>query len=797
VSGQLAAEPARPDAVSPAAPRRRGATLALAAGALLLPVRSVEQAVFAASFAAAMATLWLWGRALGRLALGLPRLAPCTAVYLGQFALLAAAAPATAVNGVSAALLGGSLPLAALVVPATLGLLVCELRAARQSIAERPARRIDLLALLAFGSVAVVVAVYSRHLSALGLDIHEHTAWVRQIVMRGYVPLAEPGTTIVGDYPRSFHLLTALWNAAGLTAPAGPFAKAMPFLQTALPALAVGELLVEASARVRPSLRRGWEVAVGLTFYVYAFLLVPMVYPVVDLIGTPRFSSNGLLLLPIVLVIAGHVCEAPRAAWASLAVLPLLCAWALTWNPIVVLLLAAVTVPVLAAFSIALRPANGGAFPCRGGLAALAVSGALGALVLVQDPWVTSMVAGRSTAYSALLHRCGLVTFDEAVQQGLATAREKSVRAAVPAPSCHDARCVMDVAGATAREALMLPARAVRSAAEDLTRLARAPSVPATRYALKGALPFQPPILADHAGLPFFAILTAGTLIMAWRTVRRRRVLRPPPGPANRMVVASLVGIGVAGVLLRFAAGLAAALSDQQHDSNILAGYLGSAGAHVAAGFLWLPFVAAWVVLAEPLVASSAAIGGKGAFRSRWRAVLAGAGLVLWIALPFLARLNLDVPMRQRGFWGPIGLRDLLALRRVEAAIPPGDGVVVPAAHWNIAQWEHWVIPIGETTALLPYGERRYLFDVYLGASYPLSWRDLEGRLCSRDPAVRVRFLDRTRARWLLVRDPGARDAADALRRQRMCGESLSALGADLPAERVDDGIYLFRLRRG
>ncbi len=170
--------------------------------------------------------------------------------------------------------------------------------------------------------------------------------------------------------------------------------------------------------------------------------------------------------------------------------------------------------------------------------------------------------------------------------------------------------------------------------------------------------------------------------------------------------------------------------------------------------------------------------------------------MALWIALPLSAQPNLRLPMRQRGFWGPIGLRDLLALRRVEAAIPPGDGVIVPAEHWNIAQWEHWVIPVGETTALLPYGERRYLFDVYLGASYPFSWRDLEDRLCSKDPAVRVRFLDRTRARWLLVRDPGAKDAADALRRQRMCGEPLAALGAELPAVRADRGIYLFRLGR-
>lgn len=793
----LATEVVRSDVALPGAPRRHGAALALAAGALLLPVRSVEQAVLAASFAAALASLWIWGRALGRLVLGLPRLAPCTAVYLGQFALLVAAAPATAVNGAFAALFGGSMPLVALVLPATLGLLFCEVRAARSSRSERPAGRIGLLALLALSSVSVVVAVYSRHLSALGLDIHAHTAWIRQIVVRGFIPLAEPGSAILGDYPRSFHLLTALWDAAGLGAPAGPFAKAMPFLQNALPALAVGELLVEASARVDPRLRRGWEVAVGLAFFGYAFFLVPMVYPYRDLGGTPRFSSDGLLLLPAVLVIAGHVWQAPRAAWASFLVLPLLGCWALTWNPIVAVLLATVTVPVLTAYWIALRPVSRRAFPRRGGLAALAASGALGALVLIQDPWVASMVAERSTEYAALLRRTGLMTFDEAVRQGVATAREISVRNAPSSPPCHDARCVVGVTGEAARNALMLPVRAARSAAEDLGRLVRAPSVAGTRDALKGALPFQPSTVSDHAALPLFAIMAAGTLVVAWRAVRRRRAPHPLAGFTNRILIAALSGLAVAGVLLSLAAGVVAALNDQRHDSILLVRYLGIAGGHITVGFLWLAFVAAWAVLAEPLVVvGGGAVAGTLASSPRWHALFASAGLTLWVALPLSAKANLDVPIRQGGFWGPIGLSDLLALRRVEAAIPPSDGVIVPAEHWNIAQWEHWVIPVGDTTALLPYGERRYLFNVYLGASYPLSWRDLEDRLCSKDPAVRARFLHRMGVRWLLVRDSGARDAADAIRRQRMCGEPIAALGAQLPAAREDRGIFLFRIPR-
>jgi hypothetical protein len=104
------------------------------------------------------------------------------------------------------------------------------------------------------------------------------------------------------------------------------------------------------------------------------------------------------------------------------------------------------------------------------------------------------------------------------------------------------------------------------------------------------------------------------------------------------------------------------------------------------------------------------------------------------------------------------------------------------------------VIPVGEATALLPYGERRYLFDVYLGASYPLSWRDLEDRLCSRDPAVRQAFLAKHRVRWLLVRDPANHGVEAALREQKMCGAPLSALGVQLPPVRVERDVRLFRL---
>lgn len=775
-------------------PRTSPALLAaLALLALLLPARSAQQAMFAASFALGLLAFGLWGRLFGRLVLGVPRLGPCSAVYLGQFAALAAAAPVMAVNGLAAGTVGKSLPLVALVAPATLALMASSLRA------PRPAVRLDLFALLALASVGLVVSIYSAHVSALGLDLHEHMTWVRQIVARGYVPLAEPGTGIIADYPRGFHVLTGLWNAAGLSLPAGPFAKTMPFLQNALAVLALGEQMVDVQAQRTPNARRAWEIALGLAFYAYAFLLVPMVYPVMDLSGTARFSSCGLLLLPVVLILIARVRQSARAASVALAAAPLLAAWSLVWNPIVPLLLVVVTVPVAAALLFWLPPPRSEGFSRRGKVATFAASAALGAIVLVQDPWVVNLAARRIPVCRSLVERAGLITFEEAVALGRATPREKSVRNAQAAPPCGDARCVSALAGAAFRDALWLPLASLRAGMGDLQRIARSPSLQQLRDAFKGFFPFRPALVADYAGLPFISFLAAGALFWAWSAMRRRRH-DPGSGDRGRLLVSSLLGLAVAGVALAFASGLAAAFNDQRHESILLAYYLGSAGLHVSLGFLWLPFSAATVVLVAPLCARLTS-RAREAFppTSRRATVLANAALLLWIALPLTARLNLHRPIQHGGFWSRLGIEDLQALRQVEAAIPASDGVIVPAEHANIDDWEHWVLPAGETAALLPYGERRYLFNVYLGASYPLSWRDLDERLCSDDPAIRSGFLERTGARWALVRDLRAPDAAAALNEPRMCSGrqiSLAALGAELPAVRERRGIFLFRIHR-
>ena len=728
--------------------------------AAFLPARSGQQALLIASFVLALLAMALWGRLAAQRALGLGRVGPCTAVYLGQFALFALMLPATALNAVAHRLFGHSLPLIALVVPPTL-LLALKVRG-------KP--RLDLLALFALASIALVASIYSRHLSALGLDTHEHTAWMRQILRLGYVPFDESGEGILADYPRAFHLLAALWNAAGLGAPAGAFMKSMPFLQNALPALALAEQMADAQSAPGDAARPLWEVALGLAFFAYAFLLVPMVYPTTDLSGAPRFSSGGLLLLPVVLLIAAKVHAAPGASSAALVALPLLGAWAVTWHPIVAVMLVAASVPMLVAVWAALRPPFQ-----RPPLGALAIASALAILAVARDPWTADLAARHAPPIRALIHAAGLSTYDEAVAAGRASARDKPVHPRPLAPPCADLRCV---AGKTAEAfgvALRAPIRAANHVIDDGARLLRERNLAAHKFAFQEVLLPWPALLAQHAALPFCIFLLAP--LAALLTSRAAR-----SGLAPRLLGASVAGLTLTGIAAAFAAQLAASLGDGSHESIILSGYLAGAGAFVSLGFFSLPFLAASAILAR------APIGALTGWTPPRAARL--PALLVWVALPLLAQLNLHRPLQHQGFRGPIGLADLRALRRVEAAIPAEDGVIVPAEHANIAEWEHWLLPTGGTAALLPYGERRYLFNVYLGASYPLSWRDLEERFCSTDPNVRGQFLARTRARWLLVREAGS---GDPLRAQEMCGRPLSAIAAQLI--HADGGIFLFRLR--
>ena len=760
--------------------------IALLAATLLLPARSLEQVVACGSLGVALAVMWVWGCCAERAVLAggsRLRLGPFTRIYLGQLALLAAAGVLLPLNAALAGV-GLGIPLVWLLSVATLA-------AARGGVRmeEAPSSPIpSLLTLAGTGSLAVVMALYSRHLSALGLDLHEHATWARQIVHLGFVPLAEPGTRILSDYPRTFHLLVALWDAAGLGAPIGPWAKVMPFLQAALPALALAEALAEAAEARLASRRTGLVTgaALAVAFGIYAFALVPMAYPVLDLLGTPRFSASGLLLLPIVLVVLGFQYPQSRARRLALACLPLVAVWCLTTNPVLPLVLAAMVLPATAAMAVAL-PGRAGEGPRWGKrLAGFAGFGLVAVLVAWHDPWILWQAARRAPAVDELLARAGVLSWERAERQGLVPDRlERSRRPPRPAPRCGP-RCVLRHAGAALGYALHAPVDAGASAARDLRRLLSAPG--GSRDALRSSLPPWPATVSDHAALPWAAATFAGLLALAYQLVSRRQ-----PSLAHRLLAASIVGNVLGGIGLLFAARLAELiLPPGQREMEVLVAYLSIAARHASIAHLWRPLAGAVAVLLELGMSARARVTSPAPASPR-RPLAAATVVAGFMALPLAARLNLDLPARHRGFWSPVGLSDLAALREVERPIPPDEAVLIPAEHWSIGE-EEWVIPVGDTTALLPYGERSYLFNVYLGRSYRYGWRDLEQRLCSPDPATRRAFAERARLRWLLARAAGARTAAEVAARTRICDQPIEALGEVTVAVQERD-LVLFRFR--
>src|SRR5436853_2864072 len=126
-------------------PRARVALSAgLALVALFLPARSLQQALYAASFGCALIVFGLYGSVLARRVLGVRSSGPWTAVYLGQFAILAAAALAMPLNGLTARWLGGSLPLTILVIPPAIVLAAVQLRRRPPSAPVQPSVQVQV-----------------------------------------------------------------------------------------------------------------------------------------------------------------------------------------------------------------------------------------------------------------------------------------------------------------------------------------------------------------------------------------------------------------------------------------------------------------------------------------------------------------------------------------------------------------------------------------------------------------------------------------------------------------------------
>jgi len=603
-----------------------------------------------------------------------------------------------------------------------------------------------VFAAVGIAALVKVALVYSAqsHIGALGLDTHQHIYWVRQLLEAHHVALNERDTPVLALYPRGFHLLTALWSAAGIAGPVGSWVKLMPFLQAWLPCLAFAELVNLAARR---QARTGLLAAgLALALVVYAFAISRMAFPEYDLNGTPRFASGAALLFPWLVLVAGRVLDNTMLRTLAIACLPAVALLLLSMNAILLVQFAVFLLPLLGITGWLTR--QDADIP-RERIAAWAVASCgIAALVCLQDPWIVAQWAPRFAP--GYLDLFGVITPDEATNLGLLAKDE----------------LVSESAGS-----------ALHQTWSDFAWLFFASLAGALRDFLSSGwrFPFSQDLFSDAGRIALRIVILAGAGAGLVALRHERTTLRTL---FFALVIGSCAGGFAQLALFHFAEGLAVG---RGYEYVLLRDYCEVAAKHVG-----LP-VQGMILLAA-----------LGLAMTGWRMpTRIASNAPTWIvaalatSLPFALYGTSESVDPARGFWAPLHHRDLANLRSIETHIGPDEGVLVPAAAWGIGE-ERWIIPQGATASVLPFSTRRLVFNARLGPSVVFNWRDVV-QFCQGSDAQRAAFLARHDVRWFLLKDPAV--GSDALhQRFRMCKLRLAQLGVITPPAHVEGNLALYRI---
>ncbi|MDP6981120.1 MAG: hypothetical protein QF570_21370 [Myxococcota bacterium] len=595
-----------------------------------------------------------------------------------------------------------------------------------------------LLGVVGLAAIVKVALVYSSdsHIGALGLDTHQHIFWTRQLLDAHHVPLTERGTDILALYPRGFHLLTALWSAAGIAGPLGSWVKLMPFLQAWLACVAFAEVVCAGGRR------HAAAALLAIVLVVYAFAMSRMVFPDYDLNGTPRFASTAVLFFPWLALIAGRQLADARLGKLALASTPAVFALLLSMNAVVAVQAVVFVMPLIGvALSIDRETRH---WPP---LAWVAVSLAIAIAVVLQDPWIIAQWAKHlAPGYLALF---GVITPEHAASLGLLSQDE----------------LVSETGGAVAY-----------ASAGSLVRLFAGSLWTGVTGAFTAGwfFPFQQDLLSGIGRIALrLAVLVCAALAFASPATRN--------APLRPLFFAVVAGMCVGGfaqqALVYFADGLSVG---RDYAFVLLRNYSGAAAGHVG-----LP------IGAMALVTGIAWATTGGQTTERGGRIGVGVAAAVACALPFVLYGTTETVDPEHGFWAPLRSEDIEHLRTLEQHIEPEEGVLVPSAAWGIGE-ERWIVPQGATASVLPFSERRLVFNARLGTSVYYNWRDV-AEFCDGSDAERADFLARHDVRWFLLRDERAANG-ERPSRAPMCKLPMSRLGVVTPAVAVAGDLVLYRI---
>lgn len=612
---------------------------------------------------------------------------------------------------------------------------------------------IAIFIFLAMTYVFKIAAYYSLVVGALGLDTHQHIYYANDLYDAAYLKVTARDTDLLGNYSKGLHTLVALWATPGFGSYLGPVVKVMPALQTLLITFAFAEVayqwLLERGSRT--SLRWVWLVFVLAASCYATFSGSRLIYPIDDLNSTGRISSAVVMLLPAIVGFAASLGSSRRIVALNWLLLPLCGALAVKINPSL-----AVSYIGFASIAWAFSAFNRLKGNVGYALVGLLLGIAFGLILIVTDPYYLGLATAEQPLLRDVLSWFGVSSLE---QTSALAGLQEGVLQRLPHVVAHD---VMTLGGQTLMAAIY----------------------PNSDLLLN---PGGAAVIRDVALGAFYGWVILLCLKSNWENG-----LLAPRRSLMTFVVGLFVGCLVNVLLAKIAADTLGAGS---RETSLLVSYALSYEPLLSMLLMQILCISAITIAVD---FSGVLLGDRltewKATSSKW--LFASVCVVLVVSAVMLERVKTSYlpAANMMGWWNPIQGKDVREFRRVEKTIPDDGLILAEAVPAKLNEVEGWVLPVGPGAAYLPFAEKRYVFNVRLGAGYRFGYNDILDDFCAGDVIAAREFLRRNNIKYLFS-PKSAASGREAFLNKTYCKVSYRDLGVEYPAAfSGKNGVEFYRI---
>ncbi len=612
--------------------------------------------------------------------------------------------------------------------------------------------------------IAPILAIYSNHLSALGLDMHQHIYWGLHVYEMGFIPLNERFTNILSEYPKGFHYLTSIWSALGLNALMySIFVKMMPFYQALLFCLVLLELVsIKFVSLFKSSKIISYLFLTGgllLTFYVFFIVKIP--YPVWDLLGTGRFSASSLMMTPLLFFYLGYFLKNKKIISYSIILFPIVCSILLTFNPVLLFLELTFVLPILLLHLFTLGKniiSKDYIKPSK-----LLISILFSALYLSLDPWIVSKLPILSSFVENVF---GYYSLQKANYLNLASEREFLIKP-VHGELCFSLRCLVSNLLFSIEETIKygVTNMPVWFKEEYFKFLLFLRSPGEVNNLFSNFIPFR--VLSHYPyiySIPFIFFFPASVFIFLTVVSFKKE-----PKFLKKFLSVFLIvwgGVYCGGIFtLLFIKFIEQFDIHKSRLIDLLVSYLSLSGGYLGSTYVWLLILiptSYGIYQYFKLKGPNFFYFGKNNIQDNFLLI----PLFLTIVVVSYFGVKIQKEIHHSGAEDSIYSQEVKAVYELNSLSLNGN-VVIPAYHNKIGI-ENWLLPDGPVTTVLPFIKVPTIFHLGLGKGILYSWRNYVENFCSEDKNIREAFIRNAQINYLLVRKPNL-NPKNVLEKTKIC----------------------------